>query len=102
MVCEWFGLKITQTVFSGLASKPVVTVFSGLASKSVDRVFSLGLKIGRYGLVIWASKSPRRFFGLRLKTKQALVCQLRHKIDGGRTARDMCHTRVSHSDLKTG
>jgi hypothetical protein len=24
--CEWFGLKTTQTVFSGLASKPVVTV----------------------------------------------------------------------------
>jgi hypothetical protein len=33
MVCEWFGLKITRMVSSGLASKPVVTVSSGLASK---------------------------------------------------------------------
>jgi hypothetical protein len=31
----------------------------------------LGLKIGSYGLIIWASKSPRRFLGLDLKTKQA-------------------------------
>jgi hypothetical protein len=39
-VCEWFGLKTTQTVFTGLASKPVVTVSSGLASKSAATVFS--------------------------------------------------------------
>jgi hypothetical protein len=32
-VCEWFGLKITQTVFASLASKPVATVSYGLASK---------------------------------------------------------------------
>jgi hypothetical protein len=31
-VCQWFGLKTTVTVFSGLASNPVATVFSGLAS----------------------------------------------------------------------
>jgi hypothetical protein len=35
MVCEWFGLKTTQTVFAGLASKLVATIFSGLASKLV-------------------------------------------------------------------
>jgi hypothetical protein len=35
MVCEWFGLKTTRTVFSGLASKPVVTCFPVWASKSV-------------------------------------------------------------------
>jgi hypothetical protein len=29
----------------------------------------LGLKIGSSGLVIWASKSLRQFFGLCLKTK---------------------------------
>jgi hypothetical protein len=52
MVCEWFGLKPTQTIFVGLASKPVVTVsgdlasklaamvFAGLASKPVAMVFS--------------------------------------------------------------
>jgi hypothetical protein len=48
----------------------------------------LDLKTGSFGLVIWVSKSPRRFFGLRLKTKWALVCRLRHKTDRGRSARD--------------
>jgi hypothetical protein len=38
MVCEWFGLKTTRTVFTGLASKPVATVFSCLASKLVPTV----------------------------------------------------------------
>jgi hypothetical protein len=146
--CEWFGLKTTQTVFTGLASKLVatvsdglaskpaamvsgglasklaVTVFSGLASKPMVTVFSsltsklvvtvspglaskptvgflvepqnqggggfssLGLKTGSYGLVIWASKSRRRFLGLGLKTMQASVCRLRHKTDGGWSTRD--------------
>jgi hypothetical protein len=52
--------------------------------------FGLGLKTGSSGLVIWASKSLRRFLGLGLKIKQALVCRLRHKTDGERAARDMC------------
>jgi hypothetical protein len=51
---------------------------------------SLGLKTDSSGLVIWASKSPRQFLGLGLKTKWASVCRLRHKTDGGRSAR---HTR---------
>jgi hypothetical protein len=34
----------------------------------------LVLKIGKYGLVIWASKSPRLFLGLDFKTKWAMVC----------------------------
>jgi hypothetical protein len=38
-VCEWFGLKTTQTVFTGLASKPVVTVSGGLTSKPAATVF---------------------------------------------------------------
>jgi hypothetical protein len=152
-VCQWFGLKMTGTVFFGLAPKPVVllftslaskpvatvfssltskpvvivfcglgsksvvTVFSDLASKSVATVFSglaskpvatisrdltskplvgflvepqnqggggfpsLGLKTGSYGLVIWVSKSPRRFVGSSLKTKQATIYQLCHKTD---------------------
>jgi hypothetical protein len=42
----------------------------------------LGLKIDTYGLVIWGSKSPRRFLDLCLKTMQVSVCQLRHKTDG--------------------
>jgi hypothetical protein len=104
--------KPAVTVFAGLASKPVVTVFSSLASKLVTKVSpnlaskpmvgflvepqnqggggfpGLGLKIGSSGLVIWASKSPRRFLGLGLKTKWASVCRLRLKTDGGRLARD--------------
>jgi hypothetical protein len=46
------------------------------------------LKTGSSSLVIWASKSPRWFLGLGLKTKQVLVSRLRHKIDGGRTTWD--------------
>jgi hypothetical protein len=148
-VCEWFGLKTTRTVssgliskpaatvfagltskpvatvssgltskpaatiFSGLASKPVMTVFSSLTSKLVATVSSglaskpavgflvehqnqggggspgLGLKIGSSGLVIWVSKSPRRFLVFGLKTKQTSVCRLRHKTDVGRSAWDM-------------
>jgi hypothetical protein len=100
------------TVFSGLASKPVATVFSSLASKLVATVSpglaskpsvdflvepqnqcgggfpGLGLKTGSSGLVIWASKSPQRFLGLGIKTKQVLVCWLLHKTNGGRLAWD--------------
>jgi hypothetical protein len=153
MVCEWFGLKTTWMVFTGLASKPVATVsaglaskpdvtvsgglaskpaatvFSGLPSKLVATVFSslasklvamvspglssklvvgflvepqnqdgggfsgLDLKTNSFNLVIWASKSPRRFLGLWLKTKWASVCRLRHKIDEGRSVWD------THRDL---
>jgi hypothetical protein len=104
-------------VFAGLASKPMATVSSGLASKPAAMIFAvlaskpvamvshrfrpqtggqflgLGLETGSFGLVIWASKSHRRFLGLGLKTKWALVCQLRHKTDGGRSAWD------THRDL---
>jgi hypothetical protein len=63
---SWLSLK-TKVVegFPVWASKPTVT-----------------------GLVIWASKSPRRFLGLDLKTKQASVCRLRHKTDEVRSAQD--------------
>jgi hypothetical protein len=68
MVCEWFDLKTTRTVFAGLASKPVVTVFSSLASKLVVTVFPvwhqnrwsvswLSLKTKMVeGFPVWASK----------------------------------------------
>jgi hypothetical protein len=105
------------TVFAGLASKPVVTIFSSLASKLVVTVSpglalkpvvgflvepqnqggggfpGLGLKTGSSGLMIWVSKSSWWFLGLGFKTKQVLVCRLRHKTDGGRSARD------EHRDL---
>jgi hypothetical protein len=40
MLCEWFGLKTTRTVFTGLASKLMATVSTGLASKPAVMVFS--------------------------------------------------------------
>jgi hypothetical protein len=40
MVCEWFSLKTTWTVSSGLASKPAATVSNGLASKPAATVFT--------------------------------------------------------------
>jgi hypothetical protein len=90
--------KLAATVFSSLASKLVTTVSLGLASKSVlgflvepqnqggGGFSDLGLNTGSFGLVIWSSKSPQRFHGLDLKTKQTLVYRLHYKIDGGRSA----------------
>jgi hypothetical protein len=87
--------KPVVTVFSSLASKLVATISPGLASKSVVGFLvepqnqggggfsGLCLKTGSSYLVIWVSKSPRRFLGLGLKTKQALVCRLHHKIHWG-------------------
>jgi hypothetical protein len=91
--------KPAATVSSGLASKIAVTVSPGLASKPVVGFLvepqnqggggfpGLGLKTGSYSLVIWASKSLQRFLGLGLKIKQASVCRLCHKTDGGRSVR---------------
>jgi hypothetical protein len=88
------------TVFSSLASKLVAMVSLGLASKPVVGFLvepqnqggggfsGLGLKTGSSGLVIWVLKSAQRFLDLGLKTKQTLVYRLRHKTDGGRSARD--------------
>jgi hypothetical protein len=109
--------KPAAMVFTGLASKPVVTVFSSLASKLVAMVSpkltskpvvgflvepqnqggggfpGLGLQTDSSGLVIWASKLPRRFLGLGLKTKWVSVCRLRYRTNGGRLAQD------THRDL---
>jgi hypothetical protein len=112
MISGGLASKVVVTVFSSLASNPVTTVFLSLASKLVVTVslglvskpvvglsvepqnqggggfLGLGLKTSSFGLVIWASKSPRRFLGLGLKTRWALVCRLCHKTDGERSARD--------------
>jgi hypothetical protein len=62
MVCQWFGLKTTGTVFSGLSSKPMVTVSPDLASKPVARVSQFGpqnwqLRFGDLGLKITTTVS---------------------------------------------
>jgi hypothetical protein len=100
MVFTGFSLKPVTTVFSSLTSKMVTTVSPGLTSKPAVGFLvepqnqggggfpGLGLKIGSSDLVIWASKSPRQFFVLCLKTMWALVYRLRHKTDGGRSAWD--------------
>jgi hypothetical protein len=117
-VSDGLTSKSVVTVLSDLGSKPVATVFFSLTSKLVVTVspcltlkpaigflvepqnqggggFSyLVLKIDSSGLVIWTTKSPRRYLGLDLKTKQASVCRLRHKTDGGRSTRD------THRDLE--
>jgi hypothetical protein len=94
--------KPAAMVFVGLASKPVAAVSLGLASKLVVAFLvepqnqggggfsGLVLKTDSSSLMIWTSKSPRRFLGLGLKTKWAYVCQLHHKTDGGRSERDTC------------
>jgi hypothetical protein len=40
MICEWFGLKTTQTIFTDFASKPLAMVSGGLASKPAATVFA--------------------------------------------------------------
>jgi hypothetical protein len=98
----FFGLaaKLVAIVFSSLASKLVATGSPGLASKPVVSFLfepqnqggggfpGLGLKTGSFSLVIWASKSPRWFLGLSIKTKWTSVCRLCHKTNGRRSARD--------------
>jgi hypothetical protein len=93
--------KSAVTVSSGLASKPAVTVSSGLASKPVATDFSslaskllatvspgLTSKPAVGFLVEPQNQGGEGFPGLGLKTRQASVCRLRHKTDGGR-----CHTQ---------
>jgi hypothetical protein len=65
-VYDWFGLKTSGTVFSGLASKPVAMVFFGLASKPMTWVS----RFGHYdSFLVWASK-PGRLRFVRCTTKQ--------------------------------
>jgi hypothetical protein len=73
---------------SGLASKPLRRFSPVWPQNQWLGFFCWGLKIVSSGLLIWALKSPLRFLGLGLKTKQTLVCWLRHKTDGGRMAWD--------------
>jgi hypothetical protein len=80
--------KLVATFFPGLALKPVVGFLVESQNQGGGGFSGLGLKTGSSGLVIWVSKSPRRFLGLVLKTKWASVCRLRHKTDGGRSTRD--------------
>jgi hypothetical protein len=57
------------TVSLGLASKQVDGFLVELQTQGGGGFSGLGLKTSISGLEIWASKSPRRFLGLGLKTK---------------------------------
>jgi hypothetical protein len=50
----------------------------------------LSIKTNGYGLLIWASKSPRRFLCLDLKTNWPSVCRLRDQTNGGMSVRNTC------------
>jgi hypothetical protein len=65
------------TISPGLASKSAVIFLVEPQNQGGGGFFGLGLKTDSSGLVIWGSKSPRRFLGLGLKT------------DGVRSARDI-------------
>jgi hypothetical protein len=71
------------TVSPDLASKSAVGFLVEPQNQGGGGFPGLSLKTGSYDLVIWQSKSPRRFLGLGLKTKQTSVCRLRHKTNGG-------------------
>jgi hypothetical protein len=76
--------KLVATVFPGLASKPVVGFLVEPQNQGGGWFPGLGLKTGSSGLVIWASKSPRRFLGLGLKPSglQFVSCATK-PMDGG-------------------
>jgi hypothetical protein len=69
--------KLVVTVSPSLASKPAIGFLVEPQNQGGGGFPSLGLKTGSYG-----------FGDLGLKIKHASVCRLRHKTDGGRSARD--------------
>jgi hypothetical protein len=79
---SWFSLKTKVNSFSRFGLKIGGYSSCGLALKPLTRVSRFWSQTGSCGLVIWPMKSPRRFLGLGLKTKWAMVCQVRYKIDG--------------------
>jgi hypothetical protein len=90
-----FDLKISGDGFLRFGLKTGGVRFSRFGLKTSGfGFFGLGLKTGSYGLMIFVSKSARRFFGLGFKTKRATVCRLRNKTD-----RRMKTTQGTHRNL---
>jgi hypothetical protein len=80
---SWFGLKTKGDGLLVVWPQNHWDSFSQFGLKiDGNRFPGLGLKTDNYSLMIWASKSPRRFLGFDLKTKRATVCRLCHKTDG--------------------
>jgi hypothetical protein len=83
------SLKTGSYEFSDLGFKIIAPVsWLSLKTKVVEGFLVWASKPAAMGLVIWASKSPRRFLDFGIKTKQTLVCWLRHKTDRVRSAWD--------------
>jgi hypothetical protein len=78
---RWFDLKISDDDFLqfdiktggdgffSLASKPVVGFLIEPQNQGGGGFPGFSLKTDSFGLVIWASKSPRRFLGLGFNIK---------------------------------
>jgi hypothetical protein len=90
MVFSSLTSKLVPMISPGFASKPVVNFLVEPQNQGGGGFLGSGLKTGSSDLVIWASKSPRWFLGLDLKTMQPSVCRLRHKTDEG----GQCGTRI--------
>jgi hypothetical protein len=73
---------------SGLASKSAVGFLDEPQNQGSGGFSGLSVKTGSSGLVIWVSKSPRRFIDLGFKIKQTSVCRLCHKTDRWSSAWD--------------
>jgi hypothetical protein len=103
MVCQWFGLKTTRTVFSGLTSKLVAMVSSSLASKPTMTV-SGGLASKPAMMVFWFGPQNQAGYGLSVTSQNQ-----QEGVGVGHASRssDLLHMeasqgRVSQPGLKTG
>jgi hypothetical protein len=77
-----FGLKTGGVGFLQFGLKTGGDGFSWFELKAGGgRFSSLHLKTDSFSLMIWPSKSPRRFLDFGLKIKRPTVCQLRDKTD---------------------
>jgi hypothetical protein len=71
MICEWFGLKTTQKVSSGLTLKSVATGFPVWSSKPAATVWWFGSQNQHDDFLIWSSKPSRlRFVGCTIKLRE--------------------------------
>jgi hypothetical protein len=86
-----------KTVSPGLTSKPVVGFLVEPQNQGGGGFPSLGLKTGSYGLMIWASKSPRQFLSLGIKIKWAMVCRLCLKTDWSMRYCGLLHVEASRA-----
>jgi hypothetical protein len=83
------ALKLVTTISPDLASKPAVGFLVEPQNQGGGGLFDLGLKTDSSDLVIWTSKSPRRFLGLCLKPSMIrfIGCATKPMEEGRRRSR---------------